>query len=410
MELPTDQIRPLRKSVEDIFMSAEQKLTIVQLTLSTGERLPCLVDAATWLPVRLATRWVVTYRRQRVQPSTLRDNLYAVSKLYRWAEVSELDLEALLLGGEILTVRQLATFVNYLREQTSRARPVISPNTLNKHLYAVEDFLLWALDHAHMKQGQTNWLPVQAQRLQLMTMLRSLHFRGHPSKRIEPLTEAEIRAVRQVLAPQQSANEEWQFPKTFRATNALRNWLMVEVALELGLRIGELLKLRLDSLPRGGQQMLLVRRYPDDPYDSRQHEPAVKTAERGLPLSPALTSTLRVYVTSKPPLGRVSGKSPYLFVTDRGEPVSRGRANDILQVVSQKSQVQPLSWHRFRHTWAEQLAVHLLEIPNGLDQLMYLGGWTSPNSPHRYMQNAVARQAQQSLTSWQQALYADEEP
>ena len=50
-----------------------QKLMVVQLTLSAGECLPCLVDDATWLPVTLATRWAVTYHHQRVQSSTLRD-------------------------------------------------------------------------------------------------------------------------------------------------------------------------------------------------------------------------------------------------------------------------------------------------------------------------------------------------
>jgi integrase len=233
-------------------MSEAQHLTVVQLTLSTGERLPCLVDDATWLPVTLATRWAVTYRRQRVQSSTLRDNLYALSKLYRWAgQVAQLDLEALLLRGEMLSARQLESLVGYLREPTPKVtQPVLSPNTLNKQLYAVEDFLLWALDHAQAQAGQTDLLRTQAQRWQLTTTLRSLRFRGHPTQRIAPLSDAEVAAVRAVLAPQLSPQGEWQFLDCFTVTNALRNWLMVEMALELGLRLGELLKLRLDSLPR----------------------------------------------------------------------------------------------------------------------------------------------------------------
>jgi len=391
-------------------MSEDQKLTVVQLTLTTGERLPCLVYQATWLPVKLATRWVVTYRRQRVQSLTLRDNLYAVSKLYRWAEqVAKIDLEALLSRGETLIARQLESLVGYLREQTARSvQSVISPNTLNKQLYAIEDFLVWALDHTQTQARHTNLLHTQAQRGQLTTTLWSLHFRGHPTQRIEPLNETEITTVRRVLAPQRNPQGQWLFPDCFTVTNALRNWLMVEMALELGLRVGELLKLRLDSLPRGGQHALLVRRHPDDPYDTRQHEPAVKTAERGLPLSAPLLTALRLYVTSRPPFGRVSGKSPYLFVTDEGKPLSRGRAHDILQVVSQHTGIHPLSWHRFRHTWAERMATHLLEVPNGLDQLMYLGGWTNPQSPQRYVQNAVAQQAQASLRAWQEALYPEE--
>lgn len=37
-----------------------------------------------------------------------------------------------------------------------------------------------------------------------------------------------------------------------------------------------------------------------------------------------------MYLTSSPPLGRVSGKSPYLFVTRSGSPVSIDTADDII--------------------------------------------------------------------------------
>jgi hypothetical protein len=50
---------------------------------------------------------------------------------------------------------------------------------------------------------------------------------------------------------------------------------MFEVALELGIRRGELLKRRrrVDSLPRGAGDGILILRRPDDPNDSHAHEP-----------------------------------------------------------------------------------------------------------------------------------------
>jgi hypothetical protein len=39
---------------------------------------------------------------------------------------------------------------------------------------------------------------------------------------------------------------------------------------------------------------------------------------------------------------------------------------------------------------------------------MYLGGWANPQSPQRYIQDAVAEQAQATLRAWQEALYAPE--
>ena len=54
----------------------------------------------------------------------------------------------------------------------------------------------------------------------------------------------------------------WTFPEVFAPHARLRNWLMFEVALELGIRRGELLKLRLDSLPRGANDGVLILRRP----------------------------------------------------------------------------------------------------------------------------------------------------
>jgi len=384
-------------------------LTLVHLTLSSGERLPCLAYETTWLPVKLATRWAVSYRRQRVQASTLANDLFILGKLYTWAwQIGGYDLDEYLLQGKLPDARQFESLVAYLREQgqPKGEAAIISPNTVNKYLGTIENFLVWSLDYARpplsleQRQGQA-W--------RLAVTCRSLRYRGRPSWRKQPLSEAEVVAIRAAISPRQVDAGRCHFPENgFRPTNALRNWLMVEIALQLGLRLGELLKLRLDSLPRGQQKALLVRRHPDDIYDTRRHEPAVKTAERGLPVSEPLLAMIRHYVTGGPPYGRINGKSPYLFVTDEGQPLSIGRAQDIIQVIGSRSGIEQLSWHRLRHTWAEQLAAYLLETPNGRDQLMYLGGWANPQSPQRYIQDAVAEQAQATLRAWQEALYAPE--
>jgi integrase len=228
------------------------------------------------------------------------------------------------------------------------------------------------------------------------------------SRRHEPLTEEEIEKVRAVIAPEQTNDGKWLFVASgFSAYTALRNWLMFELALELGLRRGELLKLRLDCLPRGREEGIKVLRYPDDPHDSRTLEPAVKTAERTLPVSGRLLQAIRTYVTHPPPLGRVKGQSPYLFVTGNGHPMAIDTARDLIQTIGKRSHVQPLSWHRLRHTWAERMAALLLEQPNGLDRLVYLGGWTHPDSPKRYIQQALAEQASQTLRHYHEELYAD---
>ena len=180
---------------------------------------------------------------------------------------------------------------------------------------------------------------------------------------------------------------------------------MFETALELGLRRGEILKLRLDSLPRGAETGIKIQRYPDDPHDSRTVEPAVKTAERVVPASRNLLSAIRYYLATPPPQGRPGGKTPYLFVTRNGRPLSTIMADDIIQTIGKYSGVIPLSWHRLRHTWAEEMAAQLAEQPNGLDVLMYLGGWTAQTSVRRYIQNTIAQQAQAAMRHYHETLY-----
>ena len=127
-----------------------------------------------------------------------------------------------------------------------------------------------------------------------------------------------------------------------------------------------------------------------------------------MPISRFLVSIIRAYLISKPPLGRVIGKTPYLFVTGAGEPLSVKASDDIMRPIARHSGVTPLSWHRLRHTWAERMAEVLAEQANGMDKLMYLGGWTNPQSPKRYTPNAIAKQAREALRNYHRSLYREE--
>ena len=52
-----------------------------------------------------------------------------------------------------------------------------------------------------------------------------------------------------------------------------------------------------------------------------------------------------------------------------------------MKPIARHTGVTPLSWHRLRHTWAERMAELLAEQANGMDKLMYLGGWITRNHP-----------------------------
>lgn len=395
---------------------------VLRLVLDTGERLPCLVDRETWLPVRLATRWAMRYRRYRRQSSTLTDNLRILGVLYAWARTSGgFDLDDYLTQGKTLTPRQIEAFASTLRLPdtlnalgpaviSEAVSPLIDSGTYDHYLSITESFLTWALDSMNRGGISVSTLEqLSAERAHLSYLFASLRMGARPSEHLEPLDDQEIASIRQAIGPLREGESSWIFPShVFAEHTRLRNWLMFEMALELGVRRGELLKLRLDSLPRGSDDGIRILRHPDDPADSRTNEPAVKTAERVIPASRALLSVLRAYITLPLPLGRVRGKSPYLFVTEKGYPLSLARTDDVIQDIGRYSGVAPLSWHRLRHTWSEQWATRLLSRPNGKDVLQYLGGWTNPHSPDHYIKHTISQQAAEIVRAYHQTLYAEE--
>ena len=385
---------------------------VLTVVLESGERLPCLVDRTTWIPVRVGTRWAVRYRRYRVQSSTLESNLRVLGRIYEWAErIGGLDLDDYLTSGSSLNARQIESMVLYFRTRGQGTETVVGsdPGALDHHLSIAENFLKWALDSDNRGGVRTLTLEqLSAQRAHLEQVFRSLRTGTKQSQRIQPLSDQELASLRRTLAPKTESGADWVFPRgVFYRHAQLRNWLMVETALELGLRRGELLKLRLDSIPRGSDDGLQILRRPDDPHDSRQREPAVKTAERVVPVSRSLLSLFRAYLISKPPLGRVTGKTPYLFVTGTGAPLSVKASDDIMRAIARHSGIVPMSWHRLRHTWAERVAEVLAEQPNGMDKPNYLGGWTNPQSSKRYIQNTIAKQASDAMRSYQSRLYKE---
>lgn len=381
--------------------------TVLNVVLGSGERLPCLVESTTWLPVRVATRWAVRYRRYRVQSSTLANNLRVLARVYRWArESAGYDLDNHLTQGQALRNREIESLVGTLRAPgDGRA---LDTGAFDQHLAVIEDFLKWSLDSEN--RGGRSVLSLDqltAERSRIEQLFQSLRVGARPSARIEPLEATDIEAIRHAIGPIRAPGSHISFPEAFSSHARLRNWLMFEVALELGIRRGELLKLRLDSLPRASDDGIRILRRPDDPHDSRAREPAVKTAERVIPASRELLRAVQAYLTSQAPLGRVSGKSPYLFVTRSGSPVSIDTADDIIVAIGRFSGVTPLSWHRLRHTWAERMAELFAEQPNGMDRLVYLGGWTNPLSARRYIQRTLAKQAREALRGYHQKLYEE---
>ena len=91
------------------------------VVLESGERLPCLVDRATWIPVRVGTRWAVRYRAIASSLRLWESNLRVLGRIYEWARRSAgVDLDDHLTSGNSLTTRQIESMVLYFHDERRR--------------------------------------------------------------------------------------------------------------------------------------------------------------------------------------------------------------------------------------------------------------------------------------------------
>ncbi len=406
-----------------------------------GEELPVLRHADTWLPAPIALRYALR-TRYGLGPASLANHLRAVAILYSWAESEEGvgDFEDFLRSGRILTRDQLLTFLPYLQSRRFYAAseldylspdrltlpPVVCNQTFNTRLTAVTRFLEWAVEPAnHGGEVLFDEDERETQTSKMIRLTNDERLSVGESPRPDPMTWEEVSLIRKAIMPDESGIFP---PDVFTEATRYRNWIMFEVALNLGVRKGELLTLKLRHLPAMSdkKQLFFVPRQQDTQEEPRKkRRPRGKTNERLVPLmEPKLLPSILGYRDEAPPVGRndVSITSPYFFVTTKGEPVAVSTADHIIKQIGKyaacllaedttldeharerrKESLLALTWHRLRHTWAEQAALMLYrKHDSGAKAILKdWGGWNCDESVDRYIENAKRAISEQAAREY----------
>lgn len=395
---------------------------VVAADVGTGEELPLLVEAATWLPIDLPLRWVVFHRRYEVAASTIRNDLAALRHLYRWAD--RLDafpcgLEGRLSSGGTLTYDELTSLAAALRAAVAvRKEGMAEGASVGRIAHSVRLFLQWAVVPAN--RGEPGAPPSDLAQIerQIDTILKPLSKGGGAGRRQETPAD-EIERIERVIAPVITASGRivsplrWHKDNPFKRTTRLRNWLMWCLAVDEGLRLGEILGLYVSDFPDvAGTPTVRVIGRADNPLDKRKSKPQAKTLDRVLPASPRVQAALRAYLTSRPPVGRRSGGSPFLITTARGNPLGESAAGSIVKVLRGADLASELcTFHGLRHAWAEDLAEALFaknrtERETVIAKLRVLGGWAlTSRMPAHYADGAIARDAMRDMRERQSRLF-----
>ncbi|KWO58912.1 tyrosine-type recombinase/integrase [Burkholderia territorii] len=376
-----------------------------------GERLPILLDAE-----RQPIPWINVYLIKRLRPrlsvNSLVKTLRALGYLWAWASEAEFPLEARLVSGEGLTQDEIVSqLYPWLRRSFQNAgkvrRLVVSTTTVAFRLNVVSQCVRWHLECA-MSAMPVGSPEIRNLRERLVLIERSFATAGRvrmeSSTHAAPLSDNRLQRLLQICHPD-SCENPWKRP--YRQ----RNYLIVLMMATLGVRRGELLKLRVSDcrLARIIPE-IRVQRSPDDPADPRINEPQVKTESRLLPCDKSFARYLNDYICRA--RRRISGadRSPFLFLSRGGQPMSLMRVNGLLaQVAVVHPEFDDLHPHSLRSTCATNFRAAGLR--NGLDEervdkdMMYFFGWRSADSVMPYINAAIRRESGEISLSYQASLF-----
>lgn len=386
--------------------------------LGTGERIPLLVEGETGLPCAEPLAWLVmTSRFHGSSPNTLEYKLRSLAQLLVWCDIRHIDLDARVRDFVFLRQDEMFDLWDFMRlpfravngtpNQTRSRILTVHEYVHTTRLHHVLGFISWkgqtllrkiqdrATDEPnyHLKEAMgrlTAW----------MTAWTSLIPRSSQSQRFygarEGLTPEQRNRLMEVILPGAPDNPFHQHQH--------RNYALIRLYLDHGLRLGEALGLKIRDLRLYGEQgQVAIHRRHDDPEDPRRKPALVKTHGRLLLLTDECHQALEEWITRhRVDSKRYPGakKSPYLFISGEGQPLSSRSVGHIFERLRDCRPVlgKAFSSHVLRHDWNErwvdQLGENVDDLPRIDKAQKYAMGWSEKSvMPMRYAQRAIQKLA-----------------
>ena len=395
------------------------------IVLTSGERLPILLDRD-GQPMFEPTVFALTEVRGRnLAANTVGTVLRSVMILQIFLNARGIDLDVRLAAGDLLPLGEVEDLARFCRRNLNElatssdmsegtARRVLSlervrmgmrptvpaevvPDVAASRLRYIRMYLQWLADERQSRRGLA---PLVVARLGDTSRLvaeaigaRIPHTSGRNTfGQREGLPDETVADLLHITDPNSLANP-WHDQHT-----RYRNALLVDWLLYLGLRVGEVLGVRVSDIVAYRKEVTVHRR-PDDFDDPRRHQPQTKTRARVLPLSDALLARTQAYILDYRGALPWAKKHSFLFVASRtGRPMSLAAIGKVFKDLREKCPSLPvgLSGHLLRHTWNDAFSKKMDELgvtpENESRARSYLMGW-SPTSDsaavytRRYVRN-----------------------
>ncbi|MFJ3046779.1 tyrosine-type recombinase/integrase [Herbaspirillum chlorophenolicum] len=385
-------------------------MRIIPCRLSNGRRIPVLFRDTPPQPVLLPFLYVALKRQYKAY-NTIRNDLVTIKAFYDFFALDGIDVDEALIDGQFaILLTRVEQFLAWLTTEKIAHNVVgrlgglepishygIDPITRDGYLRSLKSYLLWCVDR-YSRSTSANEIGTLLSASSKAIASRFDSFLVATSRRnfsFKSFTDAEIAAIREFAYPGDPKNP-------FRHSNQFRNWLIVDVLFETGIRVGELLGLSTNSIHRGDRTCYLsVVRNPNAGMDTRSRAPSLKNqhSQRTIAISAQLFERIQHYILhQRRPIrnGRpLKLKHGYLWVSERGNPLAANSLANLFECLANgiRSRAPDLlrsaSPHSFRHTFAERFLQYLLEVKGcdmerAKDELRAICGWSNDSTMPQY--------------------------
>jgi integrase len=386
------------------------RFVVKSFIATTGERFSQLYDtrdADNGFPLFYPSAYTSRHLRLGKSHNTQLDALHSLKKLYEWASKNGVDFSTLFLTGRFLQPQQVASLAEYVGTK-ARSGALMSTLKYNSHLSVIGRYLRW---YAAEVIADSNGYEVSSQ---IDRMFNAIH--AHRARN----TGSESRGQQNTIATRLSDEARSALVMIFESplfdgvpaqlvASRYRNVLAIRILYVTGMRIGELLSLRLDdfAIASGGEPATLtVRRYHDDPHDDRTVQPVAKTRGRKIPFDEGLENAISDYLKLRSNVSNVGfGDRDFLLVNHffgrrQGMGIADSNFRSALVTLQKKvpalTEVHP---HLLRHDWNYRFSKKASE--NGWSEIEecsareYLMGWVEGSASaalynHRHVQEKAA--------------------
>ncbi|KAA0974355.1 site-specific integrase [Pseudomonas sp. ANT_J28] len=330
---------------------------------SNGERFSQLHEAdEPGFPLFYPTAYILRAVRPSATHETQKVHLAVIKRICEWELTRNIDLAMNFQAAKFLSAAQIDDLANYLRaSKLGDKGDVISSPKYNTYVAYSADYLRWLAQEVITESNTPNIRDaIEAQNTLLLSKKRRKA--GSKSARERRIVAAKLpaEARNRLLDLFGQPFEDIQNPQDFGPR--MRNVVMLRVLYETGMRLGELLSLKLKHFIEAGgsdSAYLDIERNHNDVLDNRLNQPVAKTMGRRLPISESLEEQLMEYLNNWRAEVKGVGFSDdaFIFVVHRGG-ASQGKAlpktafgTGLANIKKSYHSMKSVHPHLLRHDW-----------------------------------------------------------